>query len=81
MGSADVVAGELYRLGRELRISAQRIEQADPAHEVPDPLRRWADRLDAAAGLAALRLQLAPKDGDQVGRRLGERLGRDVEVG
>ena len=76
------VAGqELYRLGRELRVSAGRIEDDDPESRVPDGLRRWADRLDAAAGLTALRLEAVPQELGEVGRRLDERVHADAEVG
>lgn len=75
-----IVGDELYRLGREMRISAGRIEVAVPESRLPTGLRGWADRLDAAAALSALRLSIA-KGGKQISRRLGERLGPDVEVG
>ena len=76
----SVAGRELYRLGRELRVSAQLIEADDGQSRLPDGLRRWADRLDAAAGLTTLRLSVA-EGVDEAGRRLGESFGRDAEVG
>ena len=75
-----IVGDELYRLGRELRISASRIEIADPESRLPAGLRAWADRLDAAAALSALRLTVA-KNGEKIRRRLGESLDVHPEVG
>jgi hypothetical protein len=74
---SDVVAGELFRLARELRASSARIDRVEPGCGIASSFSRWADRLDAAARLRALPFRLVER-GDELDGRLDERVDGDA---